>query len=212
MTEATTLTFDHHDRVFVTSDHHAGHQRILELSSRPFTSLDEMHHAMIQRHNAVVPTDGLTIILGDLSTESQWQVGLEFARQLNGRLWLVPGNHDPVSATKRDFFRRMPAYQQVFEVIVEHFRMRLNGRAVHFSHYPYRGDHSAHDRFASVRLRDPGPQGDPIVNGHVHELWRILDNQINVGVDVRDFTPVPLTTIEAELTSIGFGPREGGDR
>src|SRR5699024_651237 len=82
---------------FVTSDHHFGHDRIIELAHRPFASLDEMHAAFIDSWNRVVGPDDVVLHLGDLALGHRDQsIGITAA--LNGRKLLVPGNHDTVSS------------------------------------------------------------------------------------------------------------------
>jgi calcineurin-like phosphoesterase family protein len=42
----------------------------------------------------------------------------------------------------------------------------------------------------------PVDNGLPLIHGHVHNSWKVNGRQINVGVDVWDFTPVS----EADLS------------
>ena len=49
------MSFDFDAVDFVTSDHHFGHARISELAGRPFSTVDEMDSALIERWNSVGP-------------------------------------------------------------------------------------------------------------------------------------------------------------
>ena len=49
------------------------------------------------------------------------------------------------------------------------------------------------DKFAKWRPTDDGRW---LLCGHVHEKWKIQGRMINVGVDVWDYKPVPVTEIE----------------
>ncbi len=53
--------------IWLTSDWHLFHKKIIQYSNRPFVSLDEMHHELIKRHNEKVKSDDLVIHVGDFS-------------------------------------------------------------------------------------------------------------------------------------------------
>lgn len=78
---------------FYTSDHHFGHQSVISHCSRPFTSVDEMDAAMIERWNAVVGDTDIVYCLGDFSLHGVERTK-EIFDQLRGRKHLVLGNHD----------------------------------------------------------------------------------------------------------------------
>lgn len=90
--------------VFFTSDTHWGHKRMLA-PMRPFAAtIDEMDAELIRRWNAVVPSDGLTYITGDVSFHGATRT-FEILSQLNGVIRLVGGNHDKrLRAKVRDRF------------------------------------------------------------------------------------------------------------
>ncbi len=54
--------------VFVTSDEHYGHERIIEYTHRPFKSVEEQTETIIAKHNAKVPNNSnvTTIHVGDM--------------------------------------------------------------------------------------------------------------------------------------------------
>lgn len=76
-----------------TSDHHFGHAKILEFepNARPFSSLEEMHEALISRWNEVVKPKDTVWHLGDFCFGRN-NIGI--ATMLNGRKNLILGNHD----------------------------------------------------------------------------------------------------------------------
>lgn len=79
--------------VFVTSDHHFGHQAIIAYESRPFADAEEMNERMISAWNEVVGKQDRVFHLGDFSF-----LNLERTREtvgrLNGYKTLILGNHD----------------------------------------------------------------------------------------------------------------------
>jgi calcineurin-like phosphoesterase family protein len=85
-------------RDWFISDHHFGHANIIKHAQRPFSGVAAMNEAMITQWNAVVgPTDRV-IHLGDLywgADPAQWKA---VRQRLNGKILLVPGNHDPAQA------------------------------------------------------------------------------------------------------------------
>jgi calcineurin-like phosphoesterase family protein len=76
-----------------TGDWHLGHQRICELSNRPFASVDEMNEQLIERHNALVKSNDRVWILGDVCM-GQIDDTLALVSRFNGVKYLVAGNHD----------------------------------------------------------------------------------------------------------------------
>lgn len=76
-----------------TSDHHFGHKNILEYEkeARPFSTIEEMHEALIERWNSVVNPNDIVYHLGDFCFGKK---NIEIAQRLNGKKKLVMGNHD----------------------------------------------------------------------------------------------------------------------
>ena len=81
------------DNVWVTSDTHFNHARIIEYCNRPFASVEEMNEKLIENWNSVVKPDDKVIHLGDFAFGGKTKVQDVFKR-LNGKIDLVMGNHD----------------------------------------------------------------------------------------------------------------------
>ena len=56
-------------KLFVTSDHHFLHNRIIEICQRPFENVDEMNQKMIDNWNDVVDDEDIVYYLGDFAIE-----------------------------------------------------------------------------------------------------------------------------------------------
>lgn len=199
-------------RTFWTSDLHLGHSRIIELSYRPFADLAGMEKTIASRWAAAVGADDIVWVLGGLTIDSQWKHGLGLIAGLPGLKRLITGNHDAAWAGKRDFHRVMSEYLKVFEVVTPFARTRVQGRPVMMSHFPYRGDHTAVDRYLEYRL---GDNLVPLLCGHVHDAWKMRHSHrgtpmLNVGVDRWDFTPVSDSQVGAWITE--HAPREVAGR
>ncbi len=174
-----------------TADPHFGHARILELAHRPFRNVEEMNSAILERAHSVVGQEDELWVLGDLALGTIDE-SLRVASHLPGRKVLILGNHDRpfLERTQERRSRFRAAYEKAGFRVLDDLVVgdRVGGHDVLLSHYPYEGDsREGEERHKELRAVD---QGLPIVHGHVHERWHISGRQINVGVDVNDFTPV----------------------
>lgn len=79
--------------LWFTSDHHFGHQRILEYCNRPFASIGEMDDALVDAWNNAVKEGDRVYYLGDFTLGSD---ALRYFRRLNGyiRALRLPWHHD----------------------------------------------------------------------------------------------------------------------
>lgn len=176
-----------------TADLHFGHTNIITYSDRPFSSVEEMNAAIIDRWNDTVAPDDAVFVLGDVCMGKIAET-LPLCELLNGTKTLVPGNHDRCWTGHRKVGPWPDRYRDVGFFIEENqFRMELRpGLVAHVCHFPYVGDSHDTDRFDQHR---PTDDGSWLLHGHVHEKWRVNGKMINVGVDVWDFTPVSLEQI-----------------
>lgn len=188
--------------VFFTSDHHFGHKNIGRTCARPHLDHTLMDAEMIDRWNSVVPADGHVFHLGDFSLDMP--PAEQTRPHLNGTITLIAGNHERWwdGRTNRKRARTMQnRARRVFDEIVPSGRavITINGTVILLSHLPYHGDSHLDERYANFRPIDTGL---PLICGHVHNTWatlhggdgRLHRGQLNVGVDVWDFTPVPMNT------------------
>ena len=108
------------------SDHHFGQTAIWRdfkqdgIPMRPFLSNDEMHHTLITNHNATVRPSDKVIFVGDLSFSGA--VHDEIMPQLNGRKYLVRGNHDRFSESRyTKHFAKVHGAYTIDGFLVTHF-------------------------------------------------------------------------------------------
>lgn len=165
---------------FFTSDTHFFHARLLE-KGRPFANVEDMNETMIQNWNSRVSANDLVWHLGDVSFGKS-EPTREILNRLNGRKILVRGNHDPEGNSS--------CIKRGFTAVVNQIVVSILGRPFLMSHYPYRqGQILRHVEKHGEAFTDK--VGDlPLLCGHVHDAWKKHTNQLNVGVDVWDFTPV----------------------
>ena len=186
--------------IFFTSDPHFGHKNVIEHCDRPFGSVQEMNETMIANWNSVVSADDFTWILGDYDINGD-EKNLAYLSRMNGRKGLISGNHDKCWVGKPIGHKHIARYVSAgFEFVTPWAQLKIvdkNGvpNRVMMSHFPYQGDGDGRpDRYVECRLPDTGRW---LLCGHIHNRWTQRDRQINVGVDVRNFTPVSLQEIAA---------------
>ena len=182
--------------IFFTSDLHLGHERIIDLCGRPFASVKDMNDTIIDNWNLRVKPDDTVFVLGDVALgkidETLPLVGL-----LNGHKLLVPGNHDRCwSGHKKvrpaDYVRYRNVGFQILPNQTYYQRWQL-------CHFPTSGDSYTDDRYPEYRPHIA--DNEWLIHGHVHNMWKVLNQQINVGVDVWDFFPVSESQIRQIITS-----------
>ena len=87
--------------------------------------------------------------------------------------------------------------------------MNFTGREVVLCHFPY-AHKGTPGRYDGER---PTNEGLPLIHGHIHEQRKVKGLEVNVGVDVWGFAPVPETAL-AELwedRASGRAPAVDGD-
>ena len=194
--------------VWYSSDTHFLHKLVAR--KRGFISEDETGEAaiargvaahdaaIIARWNKSVQPDDLVWHLGDVGLGSE-EGALEHAARLNGRKHLIAGNHDrcwPGRGNSRFHQRR---WLEVFESVQAFAEIRLDGRTVLLSHFPYlgAGDHTAEERHTQFRLRDEGLW---LIHGHTHQPDQVDGlRSLHVGLDAWDLRPASEGAILARM-------------
>ena len=160
------------DKVFFTSDPHFGHKNIIRFCNRPYEDLDEMHKDMIERWNNNVPKDGIVFILGDIAFHMSKNKIKDILNQLNGKKYLIMGNHDRLDSLPLECFEHISMMDQI--VIKSN---NIDGEGEYttciLSHYPLM-------RWAGVTRG--------VISLHGHEHGNIpnkeyMFNQMDVGWD-----------------------------
>ena len=188
-----------------TADLHLGHANIIDYCDRPFRDVAEMNAELVRRWNQVVSPTDLVWVVGDVAM-GRVEENLELVGQLAGHKRLVCGNHDRCWSNRKGWETWADRYRSAGfeEIFNEPVPLHLGRHPVLVSHFPYRGDSHAEDRFVDAR---PVDRGMWLLHGHVHGSWRTKDHIINVGVDVWDYAPVNAAT----LTSILQSPAKGAE-
>lgn len=112
------------------SDLHFFHKNVnTRLDKRGFKDMNEMHQYMIRQWNSNVKPNDEVIVLGDLSlgtgVETNWLL-----KQLNGKIFLIEGNHDHK-------FLRDPAFDRsLISGVRKYNEIYDNDKRVILCHYP----------------------------------------------------------------------------
>jgi len=154
---------------FLTADWHLGETRF-DIMQRPCVDSAEHTQMLLQNHNAMVKSEDEVIFVGDACFAPESVPDIE---KFNGRKTLIRGNHD----------RKIPddVFSKYFERIIpegEGIEMEYDGIPLWITHYPSR---ARKDRFNLV--------------GHVHAVWKVQLNCLNVGVDVHSLRPMALEKV-----------------
>ena len=179
---------------FFTADFHLGSERVLQTSSRPFSTVEEMDNALIDACNSICSEEDVLYHIGDLfcfgsdgdftGSQIRWP---EVKKRFVPDILPLSGNHDENNGVK---------------TIASSLRLTLGRRfKCVLCHYP------SYDPRSSESLIP----GDINICGHVHSFWphkrffidktrKILN--INVGVDVWDYKPISEVTLVNYITHL----------
>lgn len=186
-----------------TSDHHFGHQNIIDFCGRPFDDVDHMNIEMVRRWTErVQPTDHVWVV-GDVAM-GKLDDTLEIVDSLPGYKHLIVGNHDRCfggRGTPEKIARWTDRYLEIFESVQSWCITEVAGREVLLCHFPYaNGGHvDPKDRYSGLR---PDDEGGWLIHGHTHSPERVLGRQVHVGVDAWDFYPVSDQEVAAIMDEV----------
>lgn len=154
-------------KTWFTADTHFGHQRTLDLSKRPFRSVEHMNYEIISNWNRVVGKHDTVFHLGDFGDS------LHLKSLTGARIIFLPGNYD--GGDSRAYLSK----DSRVEIIDIGYVAKHDAKSFWLVHEP---QHMTH--FEKFYLF-----------GHVHKLRMIMKNGLNVGVDCHHFTPIDWDTV-----------------
>lgn len=168
---------------YFIGDQHWGHKGIIKSANRPFNNVYEMNEYMIDAWNSVVGIDDEVYHLGDMSYKIRPRTFEDILDRLNGKIYLIKGNHDNDKLLRR--------YTDRFEWVKDYytFRYEHNGEEYTFYlfHYP-------------IYSWNKMWYGSIQIHGHTHTNSMSFDRDnpgrsVNVSVEVVDYTPISITDI-----------------
>ena len=171
--------------IFFYADPHFGHYNIIKYCNRPFSTVEEMDKLLIKNYNSVITDEDTVYIVGDLSLKSNQQMNYyqSLIRRLKGKKHLILGNHDSLKPFTYVNNIGFWSVHTSLEITIEGIELVLN-----------------HDPCVHCLCNDK-----ILICGHVHNLFKIQKNVINVGVDVWNFTPVSFEILKPYIVEIKEG-------
>ena len=162
--------------VYFTSDLHFGHELMLKKypNFRKGSNVAEMDENLIAAWNALITPEDVVYDLGDVSFHKDFARTYDILRRLNGRHFLVRGNHDEqIVARKNELLSRRKADGNfMFEQIADYAFVRLFRVSAALSHYPMSEWGGCH-------------KGSLMLYGHLHaNIAQIAGRALNVGFDL----------------------------
>ena len=80
-------------KTFIIADTHFNHSNIIKYCNRPFTNVEDMDNQLIKNWNQFVKKDDIVYHLGDFALGNIEKIA-EYRSKLNGKIFLIMGNHD----------------------------------------------------------------------------------------------------------------------
>lgn len=181
---------------YFTADLHFGDKRIKRICKRP----KDIENLIIYNINKTLHRGDTLYIIGDLFSSDDKPV--DFG---NGTVWkkedydvservgfvkkirsdlhkvMITGNHDDESFLK--YFKSALR----LDMIVPFMPLRIGNHDVMLAHNP------------TFALLEPSK---PLLCGHVHKLFRVCRNALNIGIDRWDYFPVGEETVLGKLDAM----------
>ena len=163
--------------IWFSADYHFGHDNIIGFVNRPFKNIHSMEKATIERHNSLVSSGDTVYFLGDFSLYgSEYYKWFEkIIPKFNGTKHLILGNHD-----------RLKPFAYIsagFASVHTSLELIYNDNTYIMVHDP---------AVATIQMSKPVRW----LCGHIHLVFKKLNNILNVGIDVHGYNPISIEDVE----------------
>ena len=108
------------NKIWLISDTHFGHEKILEYCDRPFSSIREHDEYLIYKWNSKVEKDDTVVHCGDFALGTSRGYINSVCKKLNGKKRLVLGNHDIHTDIFAKYFKLYGSFEPRRGVICTH--------------------------------------------------------------------------------------------
>lgn len=163
--------------IYLTSDLHFWHAKIIQYVNRPYTSVEEMNEKLIVNWNARVKSGDQVYVIGDFSFGKLEETNKIFNR-LAGSKYLVAGNHDDMTMNR----------QLGWGWIKDMYELKVDKQYYQLLHYP-------------MRTWNKSVHGSRHFHGHTHSTAKPWGFSCDVGVDAWNFAPVSLDELETFMAT-----------
>jgi calcineurin-like phosphoesterase family protein len=174
----TSETITHLNSVWFTADQHFGHDNIIAMCIRPFSTIEEMNFILVDKWNQRVKPQDEVFLLGDVFYRISYKDALNIREKLNGKIHLILGNHDKIAKNMRGWASVSESFEYKTTVKDIDLTIFLN----HYAHYTW--PHSYQDYHWHLY-------------GHSH--GQLPENpfypSFDCGVDSWDYYPISLQQV-----------------
>lgn len=170
--------------IYFISDNHWGHKAIIHMQNRPFKDVIDMNQRMFDSWNEVVSPDDEVYYLGDMTYKMNGNTFSKYvANKLNGKIYLIAGNHDKPKIINRFIDR--------FEWVKDYHTFKYTHEEKEYKfvlfHYP-------------IYSWDGIWRGSIHVCGHTHDNSKeYFENHpgriINVSCEMLDYKPISIVDV-----------------
>ena len=161
--------FNRQKRIFFTSDTHFSAKRTLELSYRPFKTVEEMDLVLISNWNKRITSKDTVIHLGDFGNT-------EVLPLLNFKdMFFLEGNYEKEDKTITEKLLKDSRVK-----LAEPRKIAVNGAEYFITHEPLFNN--------KMKVNDKSF----FLFGHIHRLQMVKNNGVNVGIDGNRFKPMSI--------------------
>lgn len=182
------------DKLWFISDNHFYHENIIKYCNRPFKNATEMNAILISNWNELVQPNDDIIIAGDFIHSGNIAYIEYILSQLNGKLWLVYGNHCFQNKFERPVIQTM-FFDRCFDSMdfqVKDDELEDGFMKFHINHYPC----------------EFWTRGAVHLHGHIHsgptstsiETCTFKPMRYDIGVDNNNFKPISYEEIKIIIT------------
>lgn len=168
--------------IWFVSDTHFRHKRVLSLSNRPFSTIEEHDSYLINQINKYVKQRDTLYHLGDYAFSDYVEVREQIKCE---NIHLIAGNHDEIQR-----YKKLLIFCRIWDVC----EMKYNHQKIFLSHYPHAYWPSSH--YGSYHLY-----------GHMHgQREQTLDDcfpgrrSMDVGVDCTGYRPISIDEVYEKLS------------
>ncbi len=179
-------------KVYVISDEHFGHEKIIEYTRENFNNVEEMNNYIIRMHNEVVDKDDIVIFLGDFCLKGP-SIIKEILSKLNGHKFLILGNHDSEKLLKT---YKLLGFDDVFMYPVSFKNSYL-------SHYALMGE-NPNDTLYTLMKKEFLKSSGINYHGHEHDIKENYPNSKNVSCENTCYKPYYIGTTGKKHISLDY--------
>lgn len=175
--------------IFITSDTHFYHRANFLWEPRGFSSVEEMNEKIIENWNSIISPNDIVYHLGDTMLNDN-EKGIECFKRLNGRIFLIFGNHDTEArrdALFTECIHKMDGGRYAY--VIKHGK-----QSIYLSHYPTLTANFDDKHFSQHVIN---------LHGHVHSKTPWIDPRnpfiYDVGMDAHNCTPIHIDEVISDI-------------